>query len=162
MQTGRRIFNYIKKNRLYEWKVLYHTGPIIAIFFLVFVRLFLCSPIHPSKRLIILNVTNRFTLNGNIKNFYVHARIRDSVKLMIFVTELGGDSTNYCHLVRCGKIYIKSTVKVKRNASNGLTTKKWRCHPYLAIIRTPICYIFLLIIVTGISTPFTWSPMRFI
>jgi hypothetical protein len=47
-------------------------------FFLVFVRLFLCSPIHPIKCLIILNVTNRLTLvlDGNINIFYVHARIR--------------------------------------------------------------------------------------
>ena len=45
-------------------------------FFLVFVRLFLCSPIHPFKRLIILNVTNRLTLDGNINNVYVHACIR--------------------------------------------------------------------------------------
>jgi hypothetical protein len=34
-------------------------------FFLIFVRLFLCSPIHPFKRLIILNVTNWLTVNGH-------------------------------------------------------------------------------------------------
>ena len=45
--------------------------------FLVFVRLFLCSPIHPFKHLIIFNVTNWLTLDGNINNFYAHARIRD-------------------------------------------------------------------------------------
>ena len=37
--------------------------------FLVFVRLFLCSPIHLFKRLIILNVTYRPTLTGNINIF---------------------------------------------------------------------------------------------
>jgi hypothetical protein len=52
-------------------------GPIIAIFFLVFVRLFLCTPIHPFKRLIILNVTNRLTLDGNIYDFNAHTRIRE-------------------------------------------------------------------------------------
>ena len=46
-------------------------------FFLVFVRLFLCSPIQPFKRLIILNVTNQLTLDGNINNFYAHVRIRE-------------------------------------------------------------------------------------
>jgi hypothetical protein len=79
-------------------------------FFLVFVRLFLCSPIHPFKCLIILNVTNRLALvlDGNINIFYVHARIGvplKFVKFLIFVTESGGKSTNYRH-VRCGKIYI--------------------------------------------------------
>jgi hypothetical protein len=39
-------------------------GPIIAIFSCFFFRLFLCSPIHPFKRLIILNVTNQLTLDG--------------------------------------------------------------------------------------------------
>ena len=54
-------------------------GPI-----LVFVRLFLCSPIHPFKNLILLNVTNQLTLDGNINNFYVHARIRDSLCKVVF------------------------------------------------------------------------------
>jgi hypothetical protein len=30
--------------------------------------------------------------------------------------------------------------------------------PIFAIIKTPICYIFLLIIAIGISAPFTWPP----
>jgi hypothetical protein len=47
------------------------------ICFLVFVRLFLCNPIHPFKRLIILNVTNRLALDGNMNIFYVHARMRE-------------------------------------------------------------------------------------
>jgi hypothetical protein len=34
-----------------------------------FVRLFLCSPIHPFKHLIILNVTNQLTFDGNINIF---------------------------------------------------------------------------------------------
>jgi hypothetical protein len=34
-------------------------------------------PIHPFKHLIVLNVTNRLTMDGNINNFYIHARIRD-------------------------------------------------------------------------------------
>jgi hypothetical protein len=49
-------------------------GPIIAIFFLFLSDYFYVSPIHPFKRLIILNVTNRLTLDGNINNFYAHAR----------------------------------------------------------------------------------------
>jgi hypothetical protein len=40
--------------------------------------------------------------------------------LLIFVTESGGKSTNYRHLVRCGQNIYKSTVKLKKN---GLTTK---------------------------------------
>ena len=52
-------------------------GPIITIFFLFLSRSFLCSPIHLFKCLIILNVTNRLTLDRNINNFYAHARIRD-------------------------------------------------------------------------------------
>jgi len=62
----------------FYFNVIIFTGrePIIAIFFLVFVRLFLCSPIHPFKCLIIWNVTNRLTLDGNINTFYAHARIR--------------------------------------------------------------------------------------
>ena len=43
-----------KSNRSKTKRTKIHTGrgPIIAIFFLVFVSLFLCSPIHPFKRLI--------------------------------------------------------------------------------------------------------------
>jgi hypothetical protein len=33
--------------------------------------------VQPFKHLIILNVTNRLTLDGNMNNFYAHARIRD-------------------------------------------------------------------------------------
>jgi hypothetical protein len=50
------------------------------------------------------------------------------------------------------KMY-KSTVKKKWPYH-----KKWRCYQYFAIVRTPICYIFLLIIAIGISAPFTWPP----
>jgi hypothetical protein len=52
-------------------------------FFLAFVRLFLCSPIHPFKSLIILNVTNQLTLDGNIKKNYAHDRIRDMLVLLL-------------------------------------------------------------------------------
>ena len=37
--------------------------------------------------------------------------------------------------------------------------QKRRCRQYFAIIKTPICYIFLLILATSISTPFM-GPLR--
>jgi hypothetical protein len=36
--------------------------------------------------------------------------------LLIFVTESGGKSNNYRHLVRCGQNIYKSTVKLKKMA----------------------------------------------
>ena len=69
-------------------------------FFLVFVRLFLCSPIHPFKRLILLNVTNRL---GRKYKYFLCTCSYKVVKFLIFVNELGGKSTNYRHLFRCGK-----------------------------------------------------------
>jgi hypothetical protein len=52
----------------------------------------------------------------------------------------------------------KSAVKLKEMALPQ-KMKVSLCHQYFAIIRTPICYIFLLIIVTSISAPFMW-PSR--
>ena len=75
-------------------------------FFLVLVRLFLCSPIHPFKRLMILNVTNRLTLGRNIIMFMRMLVSGTHCKVVDFCHRIVRESTNYRHLVRCGKIYI--------------------------------------------------------
>jgi hypothetical protein len=55
------------------------------------------------------------------------------------------------------KIY-KSTVKLKEMA----LPQKMKVPPVFAIFRTPICYIFLLIIATGISARCRSNAVRFI
>ena len=55
-------------------------GPIIAIFCLFSVSLFLYHSVHPFKYPVILNVTLRLTFDENIFNFPVHAHIRDPLQ----------------------------------------------------------------------------------
>ena len=63
------------------WQIHTGRGPIIAIF-----CLFLSDHlVHPFKYPVILNVTLRLTLDGNIFNFPVHAHIRDPLKSCWFL-----------------------------------------------------------------------------
>jgi hypothetical protein len=69
-----------KSNKSKTKRTKIHTGrgPIIAICFLFLSAYFYVVQYTPSSALfIILNFTNRLTLDGNINNLYAHARIRE-------------------------------------------------------------------------------------
>jgi len=76
-QCSPQVFSGVRIAQSLVFCVILLVEDQLSPFFSCFFRLFLCSPIHLFKRLIILNVTNRLTLDGNINNFYAPARIRD-------------------------------------------------------------------------------------
>ena len=78
-------------------------SPFFSCFFLI-ISMYSNTPLQAPH---ILNVTNRLTLDGYINICLCTCSYQGPfVKLVVFVTELGGKSTNYRHLVRCRKIYI--------------------------------------------------------